>query len=215
VELARSGKSYTFTDKDSFRLRDLRAWAASFFSKHLLSHTPLKMVTQNQELSEDFDLLVQVLKYKEKGESCVAKVCDSSGVAKLCVDKGWLDFSCKVVRVRSGYWNEDEEKPRLILESHSNIMKVPAQFRTAKRLLRSIAVSPEPSVKRAISHTLNTTLPELVTNITESDGLETTELSVLFTEPTSSRYKVKARVGCIVGTPTDWLLVIDLLTKET
>jgi hypothetical protein len=218
VCLAHSGKSYTFTTKDSIRLRDLRAWAASFFSEHLLPYMPLKTATQkttNQESPKDFDLLVQVLEYKEEGDFCVAKVCDSSGVAKLYVQKGWLNFSCKVVRVRSGHWNEDEEKPRLILKPYSNIMKVPAEFRAAKSVLMSVAISPELSVKRAIRPTLNTTLPELVTEITESNGIETTKLSVLLEKSALSRYKVNARVGFIEGTPADWLLVIDNLTKET
>ena len=216
-----SGSNYTFNPEDKNILKDLRKFGKEFFANHDLSGITLEEALEKKP--KDFDTLCLILDIKKKGAVDHVKLCDAGKVVKLDIPKKRCLTVApgEVVRIRSANY-VDEKTDILELNEYSNILRIPAEYKAAKELMKAVnAGKASDKVKsKLVLHTPHLNAPMTGSKITESHKqTKAVALKDLFAGSIakSGQKFFKIHVGVTeVGpkNPKDWICVTDKKSKK-
>ena len=217
-----SGKKFTFNDEDKSLLKSMRKFSKEYFTKNDLSVITLKEAAADKP--KDFDTLCLVLKVKKTNEGDKVKLCDVDNVVNLTIPKerGLVVSPGEVVRIRSANFSDNKTFKNITLNEYSSILRVPAEFKSAKNLMKKIndgKVGEKVKAKLAV-HSPHLNAPKVGSKITDAHKVtKVTPLKDLFSgtgaKAGQKYFKVHASVMEIgPKDPKEWLCVVDKKTKK-
>jgi len=218
--IAESGKSSTFEPVDKTLLKDIRKFAKDFFAKQELPSMTLEEAAKKKP--KDFDVIVLVVSVKkEKGGLDRVKLCDAGKVAKLTIPKGrgYTLTKGEVVRIRSANY-KDKKETELELNEYSNVLRVPNEYKSAKKLLENVeGPKAHKDVKAKITlHTPHLNAPMAGSKITDTHKIsKVSHLKDMFSGVGEKQkfFKVQVSVSEIgPKDPKEWICVVDKKTKK-
>lgn len=216
-----SGLKYTFTAEDKTLLTEARKFAKNYFTKFEL---PAITLEEAEKKAKDFDVLCLVMDVKKKGKESQVKLCDAGKVVKLKIpeSRNLTVTAGEVIRVRSANYTEGKKFDTLELNEYSNILRIPADFKSAKDLMKAVnsgKASEKVKSKLAV-HTPHLTAPMTGSKITDNHKqTKAVALADLFAGNAGKEgqkyFKIHASVSAISPkTPKDWIGVIEKKTKK-
>eukprot|EP01022_Parablepharisma_sp_SALTPOND_P004155 TRINITY_DN1183_c0_g1_i1.p1 TRINITY_DN1183_c0_g1~~TRINITY_DN1183_c0_g1_i1.p1 ORF type:complete len:491 (-),score=80.70 TRINITY_DN1183_c0_g1_i1:3175-4647(-) len=216
-----SGKNYTFTSDDKAHLLEIRKFAKSYFAKNELEAKTLKEAETKKP--KDFDTLCMVMEVKKKGNTNQVKVCDAQKVVKMNIptSKNLTVAPGEIIRIRSADY-ADKKFETLELNEYSNILRVPADYKSAKEILNSVQGG---KASEKVKSKLAVHTPHLSGPMTGSKIIDThkqtkaSSLKDMFTgtagKPGQKYFKVHVNVSEISPkNPKNWIYVYEKKTKK-
>lgn len=219
LPISQTGKNITWTEKDNIRLKEIRQFSYDFFKMNEMEYTSLnRLIIEKQNT---YGPVCKVLVVKEKGDKRKFIFCDEGCAAKLivCFDNFQSIGPGDIVRLSCASYDEyDKEIKMLKANKYTNILRVPDEYLSAKKLNQSLKTktindeinwlfkyyTPEPNKENVISKILN-------------KNIEAIELKYLSKKIYEGKRIFKISVTAIKVVPdnyNDWLFVYDKETKE-
>lgn len=217
--ISASGKTSTFEATDKTILKDTRKFSKDFFTKFELPAITFEEAAKKKP--EDYDVLCLVVSAKKQKDEERVKLCDASKVVKLTIPKGrgYTLSQGEVVRIRSANY-KDKKTDEITLNEYSNILRVPSEYKSAKKLLESVEgpkAHKDVKAKMAI-HTPNLSAPISGSKITDAHKIsKVSHLKDIFAGAGEKQkfFKVQVSVSEIgPKDPKEWICVIDKKTKK-
>jgi len=221
--ISHTGRKYTFINKDTARLKDIREFSYLFFSRN---EYPRYITLKDAEKKpEDFDTICLVLEIKKKGDLEKIKVCDNGKVVKFEIElkKSPSISPQDIIRIRSANYGDKKMFKTLTFSEHSNLIRIPKDFKLAKNFLDSLENRKvEEHVKSQLElYTPQVGAPLILGEIKETHrSKKIVALKELFSGAINSKtgYKARVRASVLEVGPKDphgWLLVYNKRTHET
>jgi len=218
-----SGTKHTLTSDDRAILSEIRKFSKSYFAKNDLRFMTLKDAAEKKP--RDFDTLCMVMEVKKKGVNEMVKLCDAQKVVKLeiPVNREITVTPGEVIRIRSANYTDDTKFDSIELSEYSNVLRVPAEYKSAKELMSAIEGSKaSETVKAKLAiHTPHLNAPMVGSKIIDSHKqTKTANLKELYegTDIKSGQKYFKVHVGVSEVTPKspkDWIQVYDKKNKKS
>jgi hypothetical protein len=217
-----SGKKYTFTTDDKTHLTEIRKFAKTFFAKNELKAMTFKEAENIKPM--DFDVLCLVMEVKKKGNLNTVKLCDHEKVVKLNISgiRGFTVTPGEVIRIRSANYTQNKKYDTLDLNEYSNILRVPAEYKSAKELMSYIEggkASEKVKSKLAV-HTPHLNAPMTGSKITDAHKqTKAVALKDLFAGTAGKAgqtfFKIHVNVSEVSPkSPKEWIGVYDKKSKK-
>ena len=217
-----SGMKYTFTTDDKAILTEIRKFAKNYFAKNEL--TALTLKEAESEKPKDFDTVCLVMEVKKKTGMNQIKLCDAEKVVKLNVptNRNLTVTPGEVIRIRSADYTDTKKFDTLELSEYSNILRVPAEYKSAKDLMSSVEggkASEKVKSKLAI-HTPHLNAPMTGSKITDAHKqTKAVALKDLFAgtvgKAGQKHFKIHVNVSEISPkSPKEWIGVYEKKTKK-
>ena len=214
--IAKKGKQYTFTPHDKLKLKSIRKFVKEHFEKNELEGITLKEAEKKKP--KDFDCLCYVLDVKTKAKAERIKLCDGTKIVKmdLPINRKGIVIPLEVVRVRGVDFDAKKKSKYLTLNDYSNVLRVPADFASAKALLKEIQGPKLPEeIKTELS--LYTPLKGEITKLGSHKTAKLAKLKDLSSGKGLASKFFKVNVNVVeVGPkdPLDWIYVVEKKTGK-
>lgn len=133
--IQQSGKSYTFTENDKEILREISKFDKDFFEKYDFKYENIEYA-RSKEL-KDFNIVCGIIDINFEAKYAYLKICDQENEAMVEISKGNTEKLEKfnIIKIANANF---KNKDIIIMNEHSNIMKIPKDFQISQKILEAI-----------------------------------------------------------------------------